>query len=75
MKATFGKTSDTAPREVEVPKDLASALKKSKGAAAGWEKLSYTHRKEHVLAIEEAKKPQTRARRVANALKMLAARK
>jgi hypothetical protein len=61
---------DTAPREVDVPGDLAQAI-----AAAGlqerWDKLSYTHRKEHVRAVEEAKKTETRERRIAKALAML----
>lgn len=38
---------DTAPREVEVPGDLAAALKAA-GAGAAFDKLSYTYRKEHV---------------------------
>jgi hypothetical protein len=66
--------SDDKPREVEVPTDLATALKKTKGALAKWEKLSFTHQREHVEAIEGAKKPETRTRRIANAMKMLAAR-
>jgi hypothetical protein len=55
---------DTEPRIVEPPADLAAALKEDPSANEVWEKLSYTHRKEFVLAIEEAKKPETRARRV-----------
>jgi hypothetical protein len=63
--------SDDAPREVAVPADFAAALKKKKGMLERWEKLSFSHRKEHVQAIEEAKKPETRVRRIANALKIL----
>jgi hypothetical protein len=66
--------SDDAPREVELPEDFAAAIKSRKGAA-GWAKLSYTARKEHVEAIESAKKPETRARRIERALSMLEARK
>lgn len=65
---------DTEERTVEVPKDLAAALKKDKKAAAAWEKLSFTHRKEHADAILGAKKPETRARRIEKALAMLRAR-
>ncbi len=65
---------DEAPREVAVPKDFAAALKGQKGAAERWAKLSYSHQKEHVLAIEGAKKPETRARRIANALQLLKAK-
>ena len=65
---------DTAPREVEVPKDLAAALKKA-GLRAAFDKLAFTHRKEHVRAIEEAKAPETRARRIEKAVAMVAGKK
>jgi hypothetical protein len=65
---------DTAPREVEVPKDLAAALKKA-GARAAFDKLAFSHRKEHVRAIEEAKAPETRARRIEKAVAMVLAKK
>jgi hypothetical protein len=58
-------TLDTAPRTVEVPDDLRSALDASDTAAAAWEKLSFTHRKEHVRAVLDAKKAETRTRRIA----------
>ena len=61
---------DTAERTVEVPDDLAAALKKAKLRDA-FDQLSFSHRKEHVRAIEEAKKPETRARRIESALEML----
>jgi hypothetical protein len=54
---------DTAPREVAVPDDVRAALRKARLEAA-FEKLSYSHRKEHINAIAEAKQPQTRARRI-----------
>ncbi len=66
---------DAAERTVAVPQDLAAALKKSKDAAKAWEKLSYTHRKEHVRAIEEAKKAETRTKRIEKAIEMLLAKK
>lgn len=56
--------NDTAPREVPVPDDLATALAADGKAAATFEALSYTHRKEWVRWIEEAKKPETRAARL-----------
>ena len=65
---------DAAPREVEVPKDLAAALKKA-GVRAAFDKLAFTHRKEHVRAIEEAKAPETRARRIERAVAMALAKK
>ena len=62
---------DTAVREVEVPADLAKAFRKNRDAAKRWDALSYTHRREHVEAIVGAKKPETRARRIANTLRAL----
>lgn len=65
---------DNAPREVDVPKDLAAALKKS-GLTKDFAALAYTHRKEHVRSIEEAKAPETRLRRIEKAITMVAAKK
>jgi Uncharacterized protein conserved in bacteria len=62
---------DTEVREVKPPADLARALKAAPGAWDRWQKLSYTHQREHAEAIDEAKKPETRARRIAAAVKML----
>ena len=65
---------DDAPRVVTPPKELAAALAKDAKARAAWDALSYTHKREHAEAIEGAKKPETRARRVAAALAMLESR-
>lgn len=65
---------DDAPRVVEVPDDLAKALKKAKMTAA-FDKLSYTHRKEHVRTINEAKQAETRLRRIDKCVEMLKAGK
>jgi Bacteriocin-protection, YdeI or OmpD-Associated/Domain of unknown function (DUF1905) len=58
---------DAEPRDVPVPADLADAL-----AAAGlrdaWDACSYSHRREWVEAIESAKRPETRTRRVGRAV-------
>jgi hypothetical protein len=58
---------DAELRDVPVPADLADAL-----AAAGlrdaWDACSYSHRREWVEAIESAKRPETRTRRVARAV-------
>src|SRR5262245_18660938 len=56
---------DTEPRTVAVPDDLQAALGDDRDARKAFEKLSYTHRREYVVWIEEAKRPETRARRVA----------
>jgi len=62
---------DTAPRIVEVPPDLADGFESAPAARANFEKLAYTHRREYVRWIEEAKREQTRKDRVARALEML----
>jgi hypothetical protein len=62
---------DEAPREVEVPPALARALDADAEAAAKFEALAYTHRKEFAGWIAEAKKDDTRERRVARTLEML----
>jgi hypothetical protein len=55
---------DTAEREVTVPDDLATALANDAPARKFFDGLAYTHRKEWVRWIEDAKKPETRASRV-----------
>lgn len=62
---------DESPREVDVPEALAAALAADPTAAAAWDRLAYSHRKEHARAITEAKSEDTRARRVAKAVSML----
>jgi hypothetical protein len=59
---------DEEPRIITPPADLARALKANKAAQAAWNKLSYTHRKEHARAVEEAKRPETRVRRIEKAI-------
>jgi hypothetical protein len=62
---------DTAPRTVELPADLARGIRGSKRAAAAWEALSFTNKKEMARSLEEAKRPETRERRLAQALEKL----
>jgi Bacteriocin-protection, YdeI or OmpD-Associated/Domain of unknown function (DUF1905) len=62
---------DTAPREVDVPEALASALASDPTAHAAFDGLAFTHRKEYARWIAEAKREETRERRVAKALEML----
>lgn len=64
---------DDEPRVIEPPVDFARALKSNKDARATWDKLSFTHRREHVEHIEEAKKPETRQRRIEKSIANLAA--
>jgi hypothetical protein len=63
---------DTEPREIEAPPDLVKALKATPPAWDRWRQLSYSHQREHVEAIQGAKKPETRARRIAGAVRMAA---
>jgi Bacteriocin-protection, YdeI or OmpD-Associated/Domain of unknown function (DUF1905) len=67
--------ADTGPREVTVPGDLAAALAQDGTARATFDALSYTHRKEWVRWIEEAKKAETRASRLAKTVESLHAGK
>jgi hypothetical protein len=61
---------DSAERTIEVPADFAAALEEA-GLRKTFDALAYTHRREHVNAINDAKKPETRARRITKALEML----
>ena len=62
---------DTAPRTVQPPPDLAKVIARDKKAAAAWEKLSYTNKKEMARGLEEAKTRETRERRFATAVERL----
>jgi bifunctional DNA-binding transcriptional regulator/antitoxin component of YhaV-PrlF toxin-antitoxin module len=62
---------DTAPREVVVPADLQAALDGAPEARRFFESLSYSNKRRHVLAIEEAKTPETRQRRIERAISTL----
>lgn len=62
---------DTAPRTVVPPPDLARHLARDRKAAAAWEDLSFTNKREMARSVEEAKKPETRERRLAAALEKL----
>jgi len=62
---------DTEPRQIEVPKDLMKELKKDKDAKAFFDKLSFTHQKEYVRWVEEAKKEETRQSRIIKTMEML----
>ena len=63
--------NDDAPREVEVPDDLAEALRRSDEARAVFDGLPFSHRREYVESITEAKRPETRARRVERTIQAL----
>ena len=62
---------DAEPRVVVEPADFARALDADPVARTAYDHLSYGHQREHVRAIESAKKPETRARRIEKAVAML----
>jgi len=62
---------DTAPRVVDVPGDLAAALRQEPVAAREFEAFSFSHQREYVDWIAAAKKPTTRERRIRQAIEML----
>jgi uncharacterized protein YdeI (YjbR/CyaY-like superfamily) len=66
---------DKAPRLVEVPVDLKKLFTKNKKAKEIFDEMSYTHRKEYVNWINEAKKEETRQRRLIKAIEMLLEKK
>jgi hypothetical protein len=55
---------DTGTRSVELPADLKDALRAAPPALERWNDLSYTHQREYAEAIEAAKRPDTRRRRI-----------
>ena len=61
---------DTEPREVVVPADVQEALGADPVAKAFFEKLSYSNKSRHIIQIEGAKTPETRARRIAKSLEL-----
>ena len=62
---------DTEPREVQVPEDFQKLLEEHPEAEGLFARLSYTHQKEYVLWIEEAKREETRKARMAKAINLL----
>ena len=63
---------DSEKREVEPPADLVKALKAARPAWDRWRELSYSHQREYAEAVESAKKPETRAKRIEQFIQMLA---
>lgn len=62
---------DTSVRTVEVPADLAKALRAVPAAKKAFDGLSYSNQRRHVLAVEGAKAAETRARRIAKVVEEL----
>lgn len=82
MREATGKTAgdrvkfcvwrDLEPRVLETPEDLRRALRGHKAVADFFEKMSFSHRKEIIAWIDDAKRAETRARRVTQATAKLA---
>ncbi|MFD7259137.1 YdeI/OmpD-associated family protein [Streptomyces sp. NPDC059874] len=62
---------DTQPRVVVEPPDFARALDDDPVARAAYDNLAHSRRQEHVRAIESAKRPDTRRRRIEKAIATL----
>lgn len=62
---------DTDPRVIVEPPDFARALDADPVARAAYDRLADSHKREHLRAVESAKKLDTRARRIEKALAML----
>jgi hypothetical protein len=63
--------SDEEPRVVELPADLAAGIAADADVAARFERMPYTHRLEYARWIEEARRPETRARRIEAAVQRI----
>lgn len=64
-------TEDTEERTVSIVEDIASVLNENPKAKALFEAMSYTHRKEYIRWIGEAKKAETRERRMLNMIELI----
>lgn len=81
IKAQLGKNAgdsvmvtvikDSEPRVVIVPEELMELWAQNPAAQSMFEGLSYTHQKEYVQWINDAKRPETRQKRLHKTLEML----
>jgi hypothetical protein len=62
---------DTEPRVIELPSELKKVFRTEKEAKAFFDKLSYTHQREYVMWINEAKREETRQSRILKTVEML----
>lgn len=61
-----------AKKALDLPADFAAALKKTKGASATFEKFPPSHKREYIEWITEAKRDETRQKRIATAVEWIA---
>jgi len=64
-------SEDDEPRVVHIPGDLLEALSCSEKAKATFDNFPYSHRKEIIAWIDDAKRPETRLKRIVKAIDML----
>jgi uncharacterized protein YdeI (YjbR/CyaY-like superfamily) len=82
MKAKFARGPSTGKRKNVgskhgpfVPKDIIAALRADMGADARFAAFSHSHKREYIKWITEAKRPETREKRIAEMLNRLKAGK
>ena len=63
--------ADTQERVVAIPAELKRVFKSEKEARVAFDKLSYTHQREYVTWINDAKKDETRQNRIIKTIEML----
>jgi len=64
-------TEDKEERVVEIADDIVSVFNENPDAKSLFDKMSYTHKKEYIRWIEEAKKPETRENRRIKMIQMI----
>ena len=74
-KVTVKLWEDQEERIVEIPEDVLEVFEKNKDAFEMYQKMSYTHRKEYMRWITEAKKPETRENRKVKLIEIILAGK
>jgi uncharacterized protein YdeI (YjbR/CyaY-like superfamily) len=72
VKRVTTRPTEKEKQELASPEDLLAALKKNKSALANFEKFPYSHRKEYIRWIDEAKTPPTREKRIATTVEWTA---
>jgi Domain of unknown function (DUF1905)/Bacteriocin-protection, YdeI or OmpD-Associated len=70
-KVTVTLSLDTEPRVVEVPADFQEILNANPAANEHFSKFSYSKQRDYVLWIEDAKRAETRQRRMVKAIDLL----
>jgi uncharacterized protein YdeI (YjbR/CyaY-like superfamily) len=70
-KVEFDMVRDDAPRESEIPAELRAALDADPATFAIWDGLARSHRNEYAEWVAEAKRPETRERRAAQAVERM----